>query len=142
MLVREFLRKAPVTVPPECTLQETAELMARHGVGCVLVMSGGAIRGIVTDRDLTVRGVATGRVLDAPVVEVMTADPTTVAGGADIVDAYRTLKDGEFRRLPVLEEGELAGIVTVDDLLVGLVLELASVLSPVAREVVRPELRP
>jgi CBS domain-containing protein len=140
MLLREFLHKAPVTVPPECTVQEAAGLMASHGVGCVVVVSGGEIRGILTDRDISVRVMATGRPATTPVGEVMTVDPVTVEGGGDIVDAYRALKDREFRRLPVLEEGELAGIVTVDDLLVGLVLELASVISPVAREVVKPEL--
>lgn len=140
MLLREFLHKAPVTVPPECTVQEAAGLMASDGVGCVVVVSGGEIRGILTDRDISVRVMATGRPATTPVGEVMTVDPVTVEGGGDIVDAYRALKDREFRRLPVLEEGELAGIVTVDDLLVGLVLELASVISPVARDVVRPEL--
>lgn len=138
MLLRECLRKAPVTVPPECTVQEAARFMATEDVGCVLVVSGGEIHGILTDRDISVRAVAAGQPLSTPVGNVMTPDPVTVEGGADIVDAYRLLKNREFRRLPVLEEGELAGIVTVDDLLVGLVLELASVLSPVAREVVRP----
>ena len=65
MLVRECLRKAPITVPPECTLEEGARLMGHHGVGSLLVVSGGELLGIVTDRDIVVRAVGTGQSLDA-----------------------------------------------------------------------------
>lgn len=140
MLIRECLHRAPVTVPPECTLEEASRLMAGDGVGCVVVMSGGRLRGIVTDRDIVVRGVAAGRSLSAPVRTVMSEHPLTIDGSADVIQAYRLLREASVRRLPVLEDGELAGVVTVDDLLVGLVLELASVLSPVAHEVMEPRL--
>jgi len=135
MLVRECLRKAPVTVPPQCSLREAAQLMGSHGVGSVLVMRGDELVGIVTDRDITLRGVGSGKASDAPVSELMTRAPVTIQGSADIFDAFRIIKDADFRRLPVLEETELAGIITSDDLLVALVLELGAVVSPVAREV-------
>jgi len=138
MLVRECLRSAPVTVPPECTLEEAAQLMGRHGVGSLLVMNGGRLSGIVTDRDVAVRGMGAGKAADAHVSAVMTTDPVTIQGSEDIFGALKTFQAQRVRRLPVLEDDELAGIISVDDLLVTLVLELGAVVSPVARELLDP----
>ena len=138
MRVRECLHEAPVTVPPECTLEEAARLMGVHGVGSLIVMSGDQVAGIVTDRDIAVRGVGTGRALTTQVKDVMSEGPVTIQGSADIFDAYRLLKEAGVRRLPVLEDGDLGGIITVDDLLVALVLELGAVVSPIAKEVLNP----
>ncbi len=139
MLVRECLQKAPVTVPPECTLKEAAGLMASHGVGSLLVVSGDELLGIVTDRDIVVRGVGTGQSLRTHVKSVMTERPVVIQGSADILEAFRIVKDAGVRRLPVLEDGDIAGIITVDDLLVRLVLELGALTTPVAREIVHAQ---
>lgn len=141
MLVRECLRKAPVTVPVTCTLEEAASLMGTHGVGSVLVVTGYEVVGIVTDRDIAVRGVGAGRPLDSRVDAIMTKNPVTIQGSADVFDAYRAIKAAGVRRLPVLEEESVAGIITTDDLLVALVLELGAVVSPVAQEMLVPEAR-
>jgi CBS domain-containing protein len=138
MRVRECLHEAPVTVPPECTLEEAARLMGEHGVGSLIVMSGDQVAGIVTDRDIAVRGVGRGRALTTRVKEVMSEGLVTIQGSADIFDAYRLLKEAGVRRLPVLEDGDLGGIITVDDLLVALVLELGAVVSPIATDVLNP----
>ena len=138
MLIRDCLQKAPVTVPPQCSLREAAQLMGAHDVGAVIVMSGGQLVGIATDRDIAVRGVGAGLAPTDPVATVMTENPETVEGSADVFDAYRTLKHAKVRRLPVLEDEELAGMITMDDLLMGLVLEFAAVTSPVAREILYP----
>ena len=135
MLVRECLRKAPVTVPPECTLEEAAGLMATHEVGALLVVSGGELLGIVTDRDIVIRAVSTGQSSRTHVATVMSENPTVIQGSVDIFEAFKILKDAGVRRLPVLEDGEIAGIITVDDLLVFLVLELGAVIAPVAGEI-------
>jgi CBS domain-containing protein len=138
MLVRECLHMAPVTVPPTCRLEEAARLMGSHEVGSLLVVNGDELVGIVTDRDITVRGVGAGRPLTAHVDTVMTENPVTIEGSVDIFEAFEVLKGRRIRRLPVVEEGELAGIITVDDLLVVLVLELGAVISPVAQELLHP----
>ena len=135
MLVRECLRKAPVTVPPQCTLREAATLMLEHRVGAVLVVNGDALVGIVTDRDLAVRGTARGIGPEEFVEDVMTEAPVTIQGSDDLLDAFSVLRKAGVRRLPVLEESDLAGIVTIDDLLVWLVGELAAVATPVADSV-------
>lgn len=140
MLVRECLHSAPVTVSPECTVQEAAELMRSRGVGCLLVMSGGTLQGILTDRDIVIRSTAAGRPLDDAVDAIMTADPVVIQGSSDIVGAFSIFRDIEARRLPVLEDEEMAGIVTVDDILVALVMELGAAVSPVAKEIARPQI--
>ena len=138
MLVRECLRTAPVTVPPGCTLEEAGQLLGSHQVGSLLVVDGDRLVGIVTDRDIAVRGVGQGMTPSAAVEAVMTADPVTIQGSDDVFAAVEVLKTASARRLPVLEDTDLAGMISVDDLLLSLVAELGSVLSPVARELVHP----
>ena len=138
MLVRECLRTAPVTVPTTCTLEEAGRLLGSHRVGSLLVVDGGRLRGIVTDRDIAVRGVGAGKPPNADVGSVMTADPATIQGSADVFAAFDVFKSATARRLPVLEDEELAGIISVDDMLIALVGEFGAVMSPVAREVVHP----
>jgi len=112
--------------------------MGDHGVGSLIVMRGDQVVGIVTDRDIAVRGVGMGRALTTRVQEVMSEGLVTIQGSADIFDAYRLLKDAGVRRLPVLEDGDLGGIITLDDLLMVLVLELGAVVSPIAKEILNP----
>ncbi len=138
MRVRECLRSAPGTDPPACTLVEAGGLMGSHGVGSLLVVDGDRLVGIVTDRDITVRGIGEGKPPTADVGSVMTADPVTIQGSADVFEAFKVFKTASARRLPVLEEEELAGIISVDDLLISLVVEFGAVMSPVAQELVHP----
>jgi len=138
MLVRECLRTAPVTVPPGCTLEEAGQLLGSHQVGSLLVVDGDRLVGIVTDRDIAVRGVGQGMPTTAVVEAVMTADPVTIQGSDDVFAAVDVLRTASARRLPVLEDTDLAGMISVDDLMLSLVAELGSVLSPVARELVHP----
>ena len=127
-----------MTVPPGCTLEEAGSLLGRHGVGSLLVVDGDRLVGIVTDRDITVRGTGEGRPITTAVREVMTPDPVTIQGSADVFEAFSVFKTATSRRLPVLEEGELAGIISVDDLLIGLVVQFGAVMTPVAQEVMHP----
>ena len=140
MLVRECLRSAPVTVPPGCTLEEAGRLMGSHGVGSLLVVDGDRLVGIVTDRDITVRGIGEGRPPTADVGSVMTADPVTIQGSADVFEAFKVFKTATARRLPVLEDEDLAGIISVDDLLSRWWSSSAAVMSPVAQELRPPGL--
>jgi CBS domain-containing protein len=138
MLVRECLRTAPVTVPPGCTLEEAGQLLGSHHVGSLLVVDGDRLVGIVTDRDITVRGVGEGKPSSTPVQAVMSPDPVTIQGSADVYEAFNVFKTASSRRLPVLEDKDLAGIISVDDLLLSLVTEFGAVMSPVAQKLVHP----
>jgi len=112
MKVRELMRTQPTTVEPDATLGEVATLMKQQDCGSIPVVEGGRLLGIVTDRDIVVRGVAAG--VDPKtqrVSEVMSSDPVTVGPDDDIMDAEKKMADRQIRRLPVVEGGKLVGII-------------------------------
>lgn len=140
MNVARICTRSVVSVPRSSTLQQTAELMRRYHVGALLVTedepnTDHAI-GIVTDRDLVVQAVAEGvDPQDATVDEVMTPEITGVSELADAHEAMVVMREAGVRRLPVVgREGELVGIVSIDDVLEVLSNELSDVTRVIARE--------
>ncbi|MFE6847163.1 CBS domain-containing protein [Streptomyces sp. NPDC057686] len=116
--VHEVMTDHPVTVEPLTSLAEAARVMRDAGIGDVLVVDQGRLRGILTDRDLVVRAVAEGRdPAETTVRAICSTDPLTV-GPDDLVDrAVDLMRRNALRRLPVeTESGELVGIVTLGDL--------------------------
>jgi CBS domain-containing protein len=132
--VRDALHKAPVTVSPRASLAETATVMAEYNVGAVLVVEGDSLVGIVTDRDLVVRALASGQAAGEEVGSVMTLEPSTVQGGAEVDEALAVLAEGGFRRVPVLEDDQLAGMLTTDDVLAAALALLGAAVAPVLGE--------
>src|SRR5215208_7121729 len=86
MKVREIMTPSPATATPEMTVQQAARLMEQHDVGALPVVDGseGRVVGVVTDRDITVRGVAQGCPAETPVRELMTSNPETVKADDDL----------------------------------------------------------
>ena len=114
--VREVMSTTLHTVSPETTVGEAVALMAQYRVGSTLVMDGNRLEGIFTERD-TVRAISQS--YDAPTHEIsswMTRDPKTVDPDVDVDDALKTMLDHGFRHLPVVENGEVIGIVSIRDL--------------------------
>ena len=112
MKVRELMTTEPTTVEPKATLGEAATLMKQNDCGSIPVVEGGRLVGIVTDRDIVVRGVATGKDPKTQrVSEVMSADPVTIGPENDVGDAEKKMSDRQIRRLPVVEGGKLVGII-------------------------------
>ncbi|MFJ5534835.1 CBS domain-containing protein [Streptomyces sp. NPDC093261] len=121
-----------VALPPRAPLAEAARRMDEYGIGSVLVVEGGALRGIVTDRDLAVRGLGRGLDSGAPVEAVMSPQVITVGADDDVYVAYRTLRRSGVRRLPVVDGQRVVGMLTVDDLLLDVFQRVADLLGPVA----------
>ena len=112
MNVRELMTTAPVTVEPDATLGEVAVLMKQEDCGSIPVVEDGRLVGIVTDRDIVIRGVATGSDPKTQRVStVMSADPVTIRPDDDLADAEKVMADRQIRRLPVVENGKLVGII-------------------------------
>jgi len=114
--VREVMSETLYTVSPSSTVGEAVALMAQHRVGSMIVMDGTRLAGIFTERD-TVRAISHS--YDAPSHEVsswMTREPTTVSPTEPVEDALKIMLDHGFRHLPVVEDGELIGIVSIRDL--------------------------
>ncbi|MFE0606509.1 CBS domain-containing protein [Streptomyces sp. NPDC058892] len=132
MKVSACMSAPAVSVEVATTIGEAARRMDLHGVGCLVVTEGGALRGIVTDRDIAVRAVAGGLDRDAPVGAVMTTPAVTVDAAQDIHAAYRALRTRGVRRLPVLDGHRVVGMLTVDDLLMDVFRRVADLLGPVA----------
>ena len=112
MKVRALMTTEPVTVEPAATLGEVAMLMKQEDCGSIPVVEGGRLVGIVTDRDIVIRGVAAGTDPKTQRVStVMSADPVTVSPDDDVSEAEQIMADRQIRRLPVVEKGSLVGII-------------------------------
>ncbi|MFR9793189.1 CBS domain-containing protein [Streptomyces sp. MB22_4] len=135
--VGRLMTAPPVTVAPDATLAEATRRMAETAVGSLLVVEDGALRGIVTDRDLALRGLGEGLPLDSRIDAVMSPRVVTLDAGDEIHAAYRTFRRTGVRRLPVLDDGRLVGVLTLDDLLLDVFRRLADLLGPVAWSVLR-----
>ena len=117
--VQEIMSQPVVTASPSDYVATCAALMNKAGVGSVVVVDEGAVVGIFTERDL-VRLAATGPGTDwskQPVSECMHAGVDTVGPDIEISDAFRTISERGYRHLPVVDDGELLGIVTMRDLM-------------------------
>ncbi|PWK65206.1 CBS domain protein [Streptomyces sp. CG 926] len=132
MNVSASMSAPAVSVNATTTIGEAARRMDTYGVGCLVVTEGEALLGIVTDRDIALRAVAAGLDGDDPVAGIMTAPALTVDVADDIHDAYRRLRSGGVRRLPVLDGQRVVGVLTVDDLLMDVFRRVADLLGPIA----------
>ncbi|WP_042381044.1 CBS domain-containing protein [Streptacidiphilus melanogenes] len=132
MRVRDVMNSPTVTVGPGDSIRRAAESMRAHDVGCVLVTRDGAPLGVVTDRDTTVRAVALGGDLEAPVTTVMSEPVVTLDADADLADAYRAFRRSGRRRLPAVVQGRVVGLLAVDDLFLDVFQRYADLLGPVS----------
>lgn len=118
MLVHELMRGGVVSITPEESAALAARLLSRHDLG-VLPVCGqdGALLGIVTDRDIITRCVAAGE--DAsrvPVSDIMSSSPVTIAPEDDVHTAARQMAVHQVRRLPVVRNGQVVGMLSLGDL--------------------------
>jgi CBS domain-containing protein len=119
MKVRDVMTPNPRTVTPDDSIQATAQIMRDEDTGVVPVVEGENLAGIVTDRDIVVRAVADGKGSSTKVREVMTAG-RVVRADPDMStrDAAELMGRHQVRRLPVVENDRLVGIVSLGDIAV------------------------
>src|SRR5450759_4089627 len=114
--VREVMKTTLYSVDPSTTVGEAISLMARNRIGSALIMEEGKLIGIFTERD-TVRAISQSH--DAPTHEIsswMTRDPKTIDPTVDVDDAMKMMLDSGCRHLPVVERGQVVGMVSMRDL--------------------------
>lgn len=108
---------AVASVPPDSRVSEIVDLLVQRRIGAVLVLEGGRPVGIVSERDivrcLAVKG---GAVMDLEARDVMTSPVITIRPEESVCDAMELMTDRRIRHLPVVESGELVGIVSIGDL--------------------------
>jgi len=110
---------SPLTVDARTTIEAAAQVMRENDIGDVLVTEDGVLRGILTDRDIVVRAVAAGRHPAATSTgEVCSAAIQTVGADDPTTQAAEIMRQHALRRLPVIEDSRLVGIVSIGDLAV------------------------
>ena len=114
--VRDVMTPGPIGVDYYQSIGEAARTMRDWGVGAVLVVRNGSLHGLVTDRDLVMRAVAEARGADEPVGPLSSANLIGVDADTDVREAMRLMREHAVRRLPVLEDGQVTGIVSLGDL--------------------------
>jgi signal-transduction protein with cAMP-binding, CBS, and nucleotidyltransferase domain len=132
--VRDVMTPGPIGVDYWQSIGEAARTMRDWGVGAVLVVSHGSLHGLVTDRDLVIRAVAEARAADEPVGPLSSGNLVGVDANADADEAARLMRQHAVRRLPVIEDGQVAGLVSLGDL--ALRDDPASVLAELSRATV------
>ncbi len=117
MKITDVMTRDVQTIQPDQTAQEAARFMLSTDAGSIPVTEGERLIGMITDRDIAVRGVAEGRGPETPVRDLMT-DGIVCAGIDEDVDAVaQKMSDAQVRRLPVVDEQQkLCGIVSLGDL--------------------------
>ena len=116
MRVRDVMTREVDTASATDTIQQVARMMADGDYGVVPVCEGSTITGIVTDRDIAVRGVAQGCGLDTPIERIMSRDVEVVREDDRIEDVHDRMSAAQVRRLPVVNaQDELIGIVALAD---------------------------
>jgi CBS domain-containing protein len=114
--VSEHMTRSLLTIGSDATLGEAAARMAERGVGAVVVLEGDVIAAILTERDV-MRAVAAGEDGSAPVTEWMTRHPDTIEPDDTTDHAASLMIHGGFRHLPVVEGGNVVGMVSIRDLM-------------------------
>ena len=117
--IGEVMTAGPRSLPLDATLYEAATVMRDHGIGDVLVTYSGRLCGVITDRDIVVRGIAEHRdPAHTPLSDVCTAAPVTLGPDDDTDTALRLMAEEAVRRLPVVDErNHPLGIVSIGDLI-------------------------
>jgi CBS domain-containing protein len=115
-LVANHMSRDVLSARPDDRLGETAKRMVARAVGAVLVLEGERLVGILTERDL-MKAVAVGYRDDARVSDWMTGHPETIEASDATDHAAALMIHGGFRHLPVTEEGNIAGIISIRDLM-------------------------
>jgi signal-transduction protein with cAMP-binding, CBS, and nucleotidyltransferase domain len=114
--VRDLMTPGAIGVDYHQTIGEAARTMRDWGVGAVLVVSGQCLYGLVTDHDLLVRAVAESRGPDEAVGPLCSSQLMGVDADADAAEAARLMCENAVRRLPVISNGRVTGIVSLGDL--------------------------
>lgn len=116
MKIAEIMSRDVRSIPPTESIADAARLMAELDVGAMPVEDQGRLVGIVTDRDIAVRGVAASIHDGAPILRIMSRDVIACRGEDEVSDALEVMARQQVRRLPVCNEaGSLIGMVSLGD---------------------------
>jgi CBS domain-containing protein len=113
--ISDVMTTAPTCLDLYASIEHAAQVMATDGIGDVIVCDGDTMVGILTDRDIVVRGLARGMGPSTPVAEICTPRPVAVSPDETVGDASLLMRARAVRRVPVIEDGRPVGIVSLGD---------------------------
>jgi len=118
MNIRDVMTHNPRTVSPQDSIQNAARIMRDEDTGIVPVVDNGKPVGVITDRDIVVRAVAEGGQLNRPVRDIVTNELVAATPDMSLSEATELMSAHQVRRLPVVENNRLVGIVSIGDIAV------------------------
>ncbi|MGK2939936.1 MAG: CBS domain-containing protein [Solirubrobacteraceae bacterium] len=114
---QDIMIRDPETVAPEAPLTEVAALMRDADTGMVPIVEGERLRGVVTDRDIVIRALAEGRdAEECAAGDICTAAAVTAAPGDDVSTIVRQMREADVRRIPVVQDQRVVGVISIGDL--------------------------
>lgn len=118
MKVKDCMCQEVSCVSPQNTIKDCATIMSNKHVGCIPVCDNSQnVVGMVTDRDIILRGIACNKdVNTTPVSEIMTCEVWCCDQNADITEAERLMSQNQVKRIPVVDNNKIVGIITLGDL--------------------------
>lgn len=116
--VKDIMSRKIICLDKKCTITDVAKLMDENGIGSVLVTENGKAAGIITERDVITKCVAKGRDPSKTSLEVIMTTPlVSIDQDCMLDDAARLMVSKMIRRLPIIENGNIVGMVTASDLI-------------------------
>ena len=115
MIVKDIMSKNIACVSSDDSIEKAAQLMKQHDVGSIPVCSQNSVVGIVTDRDIVLKSVASGQDTKQQVRSIMSTDCTLGTPDMNVSDVARIMSEKQIRRLPIVENNCLVGIVALGD---------------------------
>ena len=116
MKVREIMTKDIASLSSNDTVERAAQLMKQYDCGCIPVCTKDKVIGVVTDRDIAIRSTASGQDCHQNVGDIMSKDLVVGNPDMDVQDAAQLMSERQIRRLPVIENNSLVGIVALGDI--------------------------
>ena len=117
MMVKQLMQKDAITCSPSETIHQAAVKMKQYDIGSVLIVEDGSkLKGILTDRDIALKLGAESKDPETTFVsDIMTPNPVSINLNADVDEALKAMNTANVRRLPVMEDGNLVGLLSSAD---------------------------
>lgn len=115
MQVKDVMTKNVVCVTPQDTVEKAAKLMNDYNIGSIPVCEGKKVVGIITDRDIVLRCVSQSKDTKQFVADCMTRNPVTADPYMDVNVAAKMMSERQIRRLPIIDNNNLVGMVALGD---------------------------
>ena len=119
MKVSEIMRKA-VVVDSNIKVKEAAKIMSEKGIGSLIIFKDNKIKGILTERDV-IKNISKS---DSNIEKIMSKNVITIKFDSDVEEAVKLLKNNDIKRLPVVKDKKLVGIITITDIIANKSLEI------------------